>query len=694
MRLPYRLIPAASLLVVAYAHAQTAANPSTSLDTITVYGNADHGYVGQRVGVGAFRDQSIMDVPATVNVATRDLIETQAAVTLYDVLRNTAGVTRQQLGGETLDNLAVRGMILDNRSNYRLNGSLPLLNLMQLPLEDKERIEVLKGVSALYYGYTAPGGVVNMVTKRAGNAPNTRVGISTDNNGTIVGNVDVGRRFGSEQQYGLRVNAAGGSLQSPVRGIDGERKMISAAFDWRVNERMNIRLDGEYFQRTIAEQSVVTLPAAKNGVIAIPRVPDPSNRLSPEWANFAAHGNNLLFHTDYALSDRWIATFEAGQAKLTRDERSFTEVKGYDLVTGQGTISGNRQRDVSWTNRNLRAELFGSFATGSIGHELTIGAAQTRSDQSPTYTGLFSGSQNLYNPVDLPWLATTRTTYTAPLAAVDKGIYATDRIALTDKWQAILGARYTKYTSDQGANHYKASKTTPLTALIYKFSPQLMAYASYATGIEQGDRAPNTATNVNEALPPGISKQKEAGLRWQPTQTTLLSIAAFDINRAASYVNSDNLFVQSGRERYRGIEWSAQGQVSRDWSVQVSGQYLHARFESISAELLGRTPENTPTYTGSVFAQYTVPMLPKLSLNAGVYYTGRRAVNDLDQGYLPHFTLIGLGGRYVTTIDRKNVTWQVNVDNVMNKRYWAAAGNNRLGMGQPRTAKLSVQLDL
>ncbi|MDE1147135.1 MAG: TonB-dependent receptor [Azospirillaceae bacterium] len=677
----------------AQAPESQAASPETS-DTVNVYANADKGLVAQRVGVGAFRDQSIMDVPATVNVATRDLMDAQATVSLYDVLRNAPGVTKQQLGGDTIDNLAIRGVILDNRSNFRLNGSLPVLNLMQLPLEDKERVEVLKGVSALYYGYTAPGGVVNLVTKRAGDKPVTSFGLSTSDNGGLIGTVDVGRRFGDHDQYGLRVNLAGGDTESPIAGINGERKMASGAFDWRATDRLNIRLDGEYFQRTVGEQSVVTLPAAKNGTITLPSLPDPSKRLSPGWADFVAHGNNLLAHVDYAVADNWIATVEAGQARLTRDARAFTEVKNYNMTTGQGTLTGNRQENVSWVNKNVRAELFGTFATGPVGHELTVGAAQTQSDQSPTYTAQFSGAQNLFNPISLPWLPTTSTTYTAPLTATDKGVYATDRISFLENWQAIVGGRYTNYVSDQGTNHYTASKTTPLLALIYKFTPSLMAYASYATGIEQGDRAPNTAVNVNEALAPTISKQKEAGLRWEATSTTLFSVAAFDIQRGASYVNSANVFVGGGTERYRGFEASAQGQIDDNWSVQLSGQYLHARFEDITADLLGKTPENTPTYTGSLFVAYAVPIVSGLSLNGGVHYTGSRPVNDANQGTVPGFTTLDLGAQYRTTINHTAVTWQLNVDNVTDLRYWAAAGNNRLAEGLPRTAKFSVRVDL
>lgn len=71
----------------------------------------------------------MLDTPLTVNVVPRAVLDAQAAEGLYDALRNTAGVTRSQLSGGTYDNIAIRGVLVENRGNYRLNGSLPVINL-------------------------------------------------------------------------------------------------------------------------------------------------------------------------------------------------------------------------------------------------------------------------------------------------------------------------------------------------------------------------------------------------------------------------------------------------------------------------------------------------------------------------------------------------------------------------------------
>jgi iron complex outermembrane receptor protein len=682
---------------LARADAVVAADPATghataNLDETTVTARSLRGFAADTAEVGAFRGVQVRDIPATVNVITREALDAQQDRTLYDALRNTAGVTRQQLSGETFDNLAIRGVTLENRTNFRFNGSMPIPNMMGMPLEDKERVEVLKGVSALYYGYTTPGGVVNLVTKRAGSTPVTTLGMSIDSNGTAIGTVDVGRRFGEDNQYGLRFNAAGGTLQSPTSGIDGDRQMASVAFDWKVNSRLSLKADVEYARQVITEQALVTLPAAKNGVIAIPAMPDPTKRLAPDWAKFRANGTTALLRADYALTDDWLLTVETGTSEVART-RAFTEVSNVNPVTGKGTISGNRQ-DGRWTTGHLRADLNGTQMTGSIKHELTFGVARSETRGAAVYADRFTGTQNLYNPVDLGWLPTSGSSFTAAQRAVDTGVYALDRMTLSPHWQVIGGLRYTSYTSEQAPNRYDATKTTPLGALIYKFTPALSAYASYAQGLEAGARAPNTAANANEAMPPAVSNQKEVGVRYETPLGTQLSAAVYEIDRAASYTNAANVYVQDGRQRIRGVELTAQGRITRDLSLLASAGLIDSKFRGVGNGLDGKTPENTPRSTASLFAEVTLPTLRSVSFNAGAYYVGPRPVNDADQATLGGTTLFGAGARYVTRVAGKRTTWQFNVDNLTNKRYWAGAGNNRLSMGAPRVFKLSMKIDL
>ncbi|WP_254458587.1 TonB-dependent siderophore receptor [Xanthomonas sacchari] len=672
---------------------------ATVLDTVTVTAPRATGLNPRTVEAGSFRGADILDVPSTVNVVTREALDLQAAGGLYDALRNTAGVTRQQNGGDTWDQLVIRGIAVENRTNYRLNGAMPIMNFSQVPLEDKERVEVLKGASALYYGFTSPAGVVNFVTKRAGATPVTRVGLTLDQNGTAVGSVDVARRFGAERQVGVRVNAAGGALGSYLDGVgDGSRRFLSAALDWRIGDRLLLKGDVEYDRRRVTEQAAVNLPTAVGGTITLPHPVDPTRLVGPDWADFDATTRNALLRADYALADGWALTVEAGHSEMARDRRLaiFRFSNNAGVASGEGSIRGNLQRHAVDSDL-LRAELFGTFASGPIAHELTLGASRTDKGQDPIYQSNYViASQNLYAPrviTKVSYGARPTTPTTAALDTEDTGLYALDRMRFGKNWQLIAGLRYARYRSDQGSAHYTASETTPMLAGIYKLGDTLSLYASYAEGLEEGEAAPAGTANENQRLAPGVSKQKELGLRWQAPGGTLLSAALFDIRRPGYYTNSDNVFTADGEQRYTGIELSTQGQLTRQLGWQTSAQWLDPRFAQIGPRYDGKLPENAARRTGSAFLTYAFDALPGLSLNGGAYYTGRRPVNDLNQAWLGDITLLSVGGRYVTTLFARRTSWQLNVDNLADKRYWAGAGT-RLAAGAPRTLKFTLKIDL
>lgn len=681
-----------------YALAQ--AGDEQMLQAVQITATRAQGLVPNSVEAGSFRGSDVMEVPSTVNVITRELLDLQAASGLYDAVRNTAGVTRQQNGGETWDQLVVRGIAVENRTNYRMNGSVPIMNFSQVPLENKERVEVLKGASALYYGFTSPAGVVNFVTKRAGKTPVTSAGLTFDDNGTAIASVDVGRRFGEQHEFGVRVNAAGGALGSFLDKVnDGNRQFASAALDWRVNHRLLLKADLEYDHRKVVEQAGIALPTAVNGAITLPRAVDPARLVGPDSARFEATSKAAALRADYALGNGWALTLEGGRSEVTRDRNLpiFRFTNAAAVATGAGRITGNSQHLVVGSD-TLRAELFGAVVTGQVRHELTIGVSRTSKTQDPIYQSNYTiAAQNLYAPLPITSIvygARPTAPTTAQLKTRDDGLYVLDRVTLSPQWQVIAGARKVSYRSDQGVNHYDADKTTPMLAAIYRPLADLSFYASAAQGLEEGEAAPAGTVNQNERMAPGVSKQKELGMRWRAPAGTLVSAAVFDINRPGYYTNTANVFVADGEQNYRGIELSTQGQLTPELAWQTSAQLLRPEFRNIGAAYNGKLPENASRQTASAFLSYALDALaPGLSLNTGAYYTGRRPVNDLNQAWLGGNTLFAVGGRYVNQTFGKRTTWQLNVENLGDKQYWAGAGT-RLAAGAPRTVKLTVKADL
>jgi iron complex outermembrane receptor protein len=685
---------AAFMAIATNAASQT--STTHTLGTVTVTGDAARSFSSRDVGVGAFRDQDPLDVPLTNNVVTREVLDAQGARSVYGALRNTAGVTRSQLSGSTYDNISIRGILVENRGNYRLNGTLPIVNLIDIPLENKERVEVLKGASSLYYGLVPPSGIVNFVTKRAGKTPVTSVATSVNNHGAVDLHADIGRRF-AEDRMGLRVNAVAGKEDYGVAHFDGDRTLFSAAYDWRVAPSLTLKADLEHYRKDVSEQAAIANPAAVGGVIRLPAIRDNKLNLAGPWQRYDAQATNALLRGDVALGDAWALTLETGRAETERDRR-YSQFQNYNRATGDGTLRVFFTDGQRFVNTNHRLETTGRFATSGVQHELTLGYTY---NQREAYSGDSAPAanlpQNLYNPV--PPAAVNPATFArgTESAIRDKGAYVFDRVLLGDRWQLLAGVRSANYSNTSAVARYSASKISPNVSVLFKPVPHTSIYASYLEGLEETGTAPANRANSGEILPPAVNKQKEVGIKSRVLGTLLTQVALFQIDRPQTSIDAGNRFILGGKTRYRGMEASASGEIGSNFSAVASLLLLDAKIVSVgtaNAGELGKIPENTPRRTLSVFGEYRVPQLPGLSLNAGAFHVGKRAVNNLNQAFVGAYTTVSLGARYTTKVTGRTVTLQANMDNAADRNYWATAGNGLLGTGAPRTLRVAAKIDL
>lgn len=673
---------------------QEAAREAPTLGEVQVVAEHAGSFSSDSVQVGTFRDMRPLDVPLTANVITRPVIEAQAASGLYDALRNTAGVTRSQLNGATYDNIAIRGILVENRGNYRLNGSLPVINLIDQPIENKERVEVLKGASSLYYGFIPPSGVINMVTKRAGRDPVSSVALTMNDHGATSIHGDLGRRFGEDGQFGLRVNAVAGNEDIGVQRFSGERSLLALAFDWRITPDLGLKLDYEDIDKKVSEPAAIALLPAVNGVVPLPAVPDNETNLAGEWQKYDAHARNFLARVDYAIGQDWGLLLEAGRAFTGRD-RNFSQFRDYDLTSGAGTLRINFQRGQEYENENYRAELFGHLGTGLLAHDLSIGYTLNERRGDPRTSFNVDVAQNLYAPVDIAQIPDTFAHTSVPSTIRDKGWYLFDRISLGEQWQFMAGARWGEYQSTTTRSRYDADRVTPQLSVSYKPRPWMNLYASYLEGLEESGTAPATAVNVGEVLPPALSKQKEIGAKAELGRGVLLQAAWFNLRRPSTFLTPARVFTANGLAEYEGVEFSASGELTRSFALVGSVLFMDA--EQLNADnpaTFGRIPENTPQRTASLFGEWRLSAVPGAALNAGLFYTGERAANNANQAFIPGYTTLSLGARYSFRVAGKRAVLQANLENATDKGYWNTAGNGFLGVGAPRTLKMTARIDL
>jgi iron complex outermembrane recepter protein len=700
----------ALLLLAGAARAQTAPPADGSgavLEQIVV--TADRrSYSADFVQAGSFRGARQLDTPLTISVIPEEVLKSQQAQGLLDALRNTAGVTSAQTSPTVYNNLSIRGIPVDNRGNYRLDGTLPIVNLIDLPLEDKDRVEALKGASGLYYGFTTPSGIINLTMKRPTHTPFVDSDTFGDDNGGLGEHVDANGWWGI---FGARVNAVYAKVDSGIDNTEGQRALLSGAFDIRPSDRLAIQVDLEHIEKTVPEPTVFLLAAPKSTAtnlyprIALPPLLDPSTNLGGKWMKNQAKEDNALAHVNYNISPAWALTFDTG-ASLASRSRRFSTFTPTDLTTGAGTLKTTLQNDNQYKNYEGRIELVGAFETGPIEHELLFGASKNvrRQFNSSSTAGACPCAQDMFDPVPIPAAAL------GPAVGVvtqidDVGYYLFEHARYQDWVHVLAGIRKTDYTESNVTTNVDTFHATPTPisyGLVLKPVSWISIYGTYIEGLESTAPAPIADVNAGAVLPAAPSKQKEGGIKIEPLRGLLFQAAYFDIDRASTYTNAQNVYVEDGRARYRGTELSLTGEITPQLSIYATGLILDAKQVSgaptvitpkaVTPTAVGREIDNTPKQTWSLTAQYRFAhAVPGLSLTGGAYYIGPRAVNNLDQAYIPGYTLFDAGFAYQRNLWALPWTFRLNAQNIANKRYWSSTGSLFLAEGPPSVVKLSLE---
>src|SRR5262249_23545529 len=271
------------------------------------------------------KEEKEAEQPAVANksVVSREAIENERPQTAFDALKNVPGVVNSDTKGGGSDDFYIRGIHLSETTSYRMNGSSPLENNIGL-MDDKARVEALKGVGALIYGLAPPAGIINLVTKRATAKPVTALTFAGTSFGQYGAQADIGRKFGDRNEFGTRVNLSATHLEKGISGASGQRFFGSLAGDWQMSRKLSFHLDVEGYQMRVIEQAVVRQLNPVGGVISLPRIPDPSLLLSGPWAQYRTYGFNLLGSIPYQIADGWNVIAEAGWSHATRAKRYIT----------------------------------------------------------------------------------------------------------------------------------------------------------------------------------------------------------------------------------------------------------------------------------------------------------------------------------------------------------------------------------
>lgn len=677
--------------------------PEATLQTVVVTaaagddGTAVDGYRVRRSGIAGFSAQDLLDTPLSVKVLPSELLLNQKIDTIAGLERMDASVSSSAASPGWFSSPTIRGFGLDNSSNFRYNG-LTMVNQQATALENKERVEILKGPSALQAGFSAPGGIINYVTKRPTNEAINDAHLSVNQFGNYKLHGDLSRRS-DDGRYGIRVNAAFEDERSYVRHVDGKRKFISVAADARLAPATLLQVDFEHERRDQNAQPYLERTAGK-----LPVDFNPRTFLGQSWTRYPTEFTLLSAKLEHALNQDWSLTAEGSWMKLKRDQNQLWSVANIQ-PNGTGNVALYYSPDQTREPTNAKFTVNGAFNTGPIAHKLAVGA-QAHEFKSSYGSGFFGniGTTNIYNPTTI---ANPNRIVPASVLAEhtkEKGAFINDALSFGESWIVHLGGRYAdrtqlRYNTNTGAltRRYEKTVFTPSAAVVFKPAANISTYVSYIEGLEGGGEAPVGTTNAGTQQDPLVSKQWEAGVKTDLTGALTAEAALFRIEKAAEFTRTNGdgtrTFVQDGQRKHQGLELSLTGKLSREWTLFASAMLLDAKLVRTNVPATeGKRPADTPKQRLALTAEYAPAALAGWTFSGNWTFTGEREVVPENTGdAAPAYHLFGLGARYLTRIGGTPATFRVNVDNAFDKRYWAFA-STYVNAGAPRTASASLSL--
>src|SRR5690606_34465404 len=193
------------------ASTSTSAPSATQLPAVTIQAAAFDDsleHLNTPVNAGALGSRSQLETPFSSTVVTAADIENRQVSKLGDVFALDASVSdNSSASGAWASYLTVRGLPLDWQNSFRIDGKPFVSYVTTLPYEQFERIDLLKGASGFMYGFGAPGGMLNYVTKKPTDEPVRTLTLGYTSQSLLRESVDLGGRAGDDGRFGYRLNA-------------------------------------------------------------------------------------------------------------------------------------------------------------------------------------------------------------------------------------------------------------------------------------------------------------------------------------------------------------------------------------------------------------------------------------------------------------------------------------------------------
>lgn len=691
----------------------------TTVDAVVITGSQvrlppvySGGQVAAGARVGLLGALDTLDTPFSITSYTEELVRNQQARSIADVLQNDPTVRVSKGFGNFQELYVVRGFpVYSDDMTY--NGLYGVLPRQFVAAELVERVDVFRGANAFLNG-AAPGGsgvggAFNLMPKRAGTAPLTRVTAGWDGGSQFYGSADVSRRFGENNAYGARLNLG---LRDGETAVDNEKrnlKVVGLGLDRR-GDRARFSADLGFQDHHIDAPRPTVTPAG-----AIPKAPDAGGNFAQPWTYTDERQLFGAARGEFDLTDAVSAWAAIGGRKGKE-----SNVLANPTAQPNGVISAYRFDNVRKDEViSADAGLRGKFQTGSIGHNLvaSVASVSLKSKNAYAFSNFAGFASDLYSPVNVAapnpnfFVGGSKSNPNVTERAKNRSVAVADTLSfLDDKLLLTAGLRYQdvetrSYDYNTGLRNaaYDGHATTPALAAVFKPSSQVSLYANYAEALVPGQVAPAqvngvAVANAGDILSPFRGKQAEVGAKYDAGAFGG-SLSLFRVKQPnAFFVASSRQYTSGGEQENKGVELTVYGQPAEGLRVLGGATWLDAKVNhALDATLEGKSPIGVPDFQANVNVEWDIKAAPGLTVEGRMVHTGSQPANGANTVHLAAFTRFDAGVRYAFEAGGKAMTVRARVENLGNKDQWVAVGGypnaNYLTLGAPRTLRLSLTTD-
>lgn len=692
---------ATSLLYSTLSPAQAASpqNPAV-IDTVIV--NAYR--VTTQTSGATKTDTPIAETAKSVSVIAREELDARGVANLNEAMRYVAGVSMESTGIDNrVDDFRIRGFDAGSwGNNVTLDGMrAPQGGQWNRTMFDNwnlERVEVLKGPSAVMYGQMAPGGLVNQVSKTPAPHLEQTLRAGMDGHGQYNAAFDVG--VGSEDNRHLfRLVGLYRDGDTQIDHTSQEHWFIAPSYTFQVADSTRLTVLGLY-QQDDGGSTYQFLPMDGTLVpTAFGRMDNDTFIGEPGWNTWDRDIWTAGWLLEHDFNEHW----SLGQSgRRTHVDSLFQTVVTSGPLQGDGRTQARR---ATWgvgdsDGDTLDTRLTGKLATGALAHTLLFGVDWQKADWDGARGAMANpASIDIFQPVYTNYVPVTNAiTY---FGGVNKqtGAYLQDQITL-DKWRFTLGGRYDWTDDDTWTRSYNAitglyGSLVPTHVKNEAFSGNagvlfvadngLSPYVSYAESFQPS----GTGTNMSfteTPFDPVTGKQFEVGVKYQPASFDgLFTVAAYDL-RQQDIVTSDpnpahntcgttgtgQCQVQDGEGRVRGLELEGRITPLDGFSVIGAAAWMDSEVTRSNNGYAGNQLQMVPDWTAALWGDYTFDagILNGLSIAAGVRYNGESYGDSANLYLIPSYTLWDAALRFdMSRISNSRLLLSLNVSNITDKTY-------------------------